>query len=1333
MWFIVIAQDRERDASVRNSKGKQHRKIHGGRLWRISSGVLLATLLLVHSLWRPEALAETFADTGFASELVATLPAYGPVGVASAPDGRLFIWSKNGIVRVFKDGALLPTPFLDFSSKINTYNDNGMLGLAFDPDFLNNRRIYLTYIFELGPNPDEAAPKKGRLVRVTESTANPDVMLSGSEVIILDNFPSDFGSHVLGTIRFASDGTMFFGNGDGSESAGVNPDAYQAQNLDSVRGKIFRVRTDGSAPPDNPFYDGTDSIRSKVWCYGVRNPYRFSLHPITGEPCIADTGWHEWEEINRGVRGGNLGWPCYEGPNPQPQYGPDSQCNGVSSVVGPIHGYAHDRGDLSGGGTCIVGGDFYTGHQYPLAYQGNYFYGDYSGNWIHRLVLDANGMPIATNVFATGVIAPTCIEEGPDGLLYYVSFTSGQIRRIRYNGVTAVASASPTYGYSPLQVSFSSAGSTNFGGGALTYSWNFGDGTTSSLPNPVHTYTIGGVVVYTATLTVRNVNNQASSASVKITVGSTPPDPTISTPADGTAYAPGQTVSFQGEAMDPDEGQLPSSALKWTVLLHHGTHVHTVASVTGPQGSFVAEDHGPAGTFYYELLLTATDGSGLAASTSVSLPVQKDSVPPTAPTGLTATGGDRQVSLRWNASTDDVAVAGYRVERRGGGSSNFVDIGGTTNTTYLDSGLAGNATYDYRVRAIDPSGNSSAYSAVVSATTTTPPTPSGLVGAYGFETGTGTILSDDSGNSNNGNLSGASWTNSGKYGSGLVFNGTSSKVTINDSPSLRLTTAMTLEAWVNPSLVNAAWRDVIYKADDNYYLEATSTSGGAPGAGGTFASSPLYGSASLPVNAWSHLAVTYDGSAIRLYVNGGQVASRGQIGAIQTSANPLQIGGDNIYGQYFRGMIDEVRVYNRALSITEIQSDMNTPVTSAVRDTNAPTAPTGLIATAASGNQINLSWNASSDNIAVTLYRIERCQGVGCSNFQDLGTNTTTTYTDTGLTPGTSYSYRVRAGDAAGNFSPYSSVATATTQAPDTTPPTAPANPVANAASSSLVNLSWGASTDNVAVTGYVVERCQGGACTNFSALGTTSSTTFGDTAVTGNTTYRYRVRATDAAGNPSPYSAIASATTPAAPTALVAAYGFNEGAGTSVGDASGNNNVGAVSGAAWTTSGKYGKALVFNGSSSRVTINDSPSVRLTTAMTLEAWVNPSIADSSWRDLIYKGDDNYYLEATSTSGGAPGAGGTFAASPLYGTAALLVNTWSHLAVTYDGSTIRLYVNGAQVASRAETGAIEVSANPLQIGGDNIYGQYFQGIIDEVRVYNRALSAAEIQADMNSPL
>ena len=190
-----------------------------------------------------------------------------------------------------------------------------------------------------------------------------------------------------------------------------------------------------------------------------------------------------------------------------------------------------------------------------------------------------------------------------------------------------------------------------------------------------------------------------------------------------------------------------------------------------------------------------------------------------------------------------------------------------------------------------------------------------------------------------------------------------------------------------------------------------------------------------------------------------------------------------------------------------------------------------------------------------------------------------------------------------------------------------------------------------------------------------------------------------------------------------------------SVGDASGSGNVGSVGSAAWSVAGKFGGALSFNGSGARVTVPDAASLRLSSAMTLEAWVSPSAVSSAWRDVIVKGDDDYYLMATSAPSSFPVGAGIFGGvkARAFGTSVLALNTWTHLAVTYDGAMLRLYVNGVLVASTAKTGAIASSANPLQFGGDAIYGQYFAGKIDEVRVYNVALSAAQVQTDMNTAI
>ncbi len=205
---------------------------------------------------------------------------------------------------------------------------------------------------------------------------------------------------------------------------------------------------------------------------------------------------------------------------------------------------------------------------------------------------------------------------------------------------------------------------------------------------------------------------------------------------------------------------------------------------------------------------------------------------------------------------------------------------------------------------------------------------------------------------------------------------------------------------------------------------------------------------------------------------------------------------------------------------------MANATTSSGPDTQAPSAPGTLSASAFSSSQINLSWGAATDNVGVTGYRIDRCRGTTCFNFSQIATATGTTYSDSGLLSSTRYRYRVRAVDGASNNGPYSNTAAATTRAPDTQAPSAPTGLTATAAGSTQVNLSWTAATDNVGVTGYRIERCQGGGCTTFAQVGTSTGTTYPDPGRTAGTTYRYRVRANDAAGNVGSYSSIASATT---------------------------------------------------------------------------------------------------------------------------------------------------------------------------------------------------------------
>ncbi|MDP9491802.1 MAG: Ig-like domain-containing protein, partial [Actinomycetota bacterium] len=204
----------------------------------------------------------------------------------------------------------------------------------------------------------------------------------------------------------------------------------------------------------------------------------------------------------------------------------------------------------------------------------------------------------------------------------------------------------------------------------------------------------------------------------------------------------------------------------------------------------------------------------------------------------------------------------------------------------------------------------------------------------------------------------------------------------------------------------------------------------------------------------------------------------------------------------------------------------------------------------------------------------------------------------------------------------------------------------------------------------------------------------------------------------------------------LVASYGFDEGSGGSAADITGNGNLGTLNGPTWTI-GRFGQALNFDGVNDRVSVPDSNLLDLTTGMTLEAWVKPTALGTAWKTTIFKHRNAnatnmvyvmYANRNTSRPVGEITVGTTIKAAN--GSTQLPLNVWSHLATTYDGATVRLFVNGAQVGSLATTGPIATSTGDVWIGGNNVWGEWFSGTIDEVRIYNRALSAADIQGDMN---
>lgn len=1259
----------------------------------------------------------------FVDEVVVGSGVTFPTALEFLPDGRMLIAEFTGRILVVQPGGSAPgsTPVLELSNffreDVTVGGERGLVNVLADPGFATNGFIYLFYT--------AASPQRDRVSRFTMvgNTAS----LASEFVVWQAVANSTSTDHHGGGLAFGPDGKLYISTGD-------NGDPQSVQSLTSDHGKILRVNADGTVPTDNPFFDGSGPNIDAVWVRGLRNPYRFSFDSANGRMYIGDVGQSAVEEINIGVAGANYGWPVCEG-----------SC-GTTGMTNPLFSYAHSGRDAS-----VTGGFVYRGSQFPAAYQGVYFYGDFAQNWIRYLTINPAGTAVTgggnflpADGALDGPYDPVMLKPGPEGSLYYVDFGWGwqstanpaSIRRIRYvagnQPPIAAASGTPLNGPAPLLVSFSSAGSVDPEGQPLSYSWTFGDGTTSTLANPTHTYTAPGL--YSARLSVSDGVNTTMANALTVAVGTLPVG-VIAAPANGATFRAGEVITFSGSATDAEDGPLAAASMTWTVLFHHDTHVHPAVSplVGSASGSFTIQTSGHdfSGATSYEIILTVVDSHGLQSSSSVTIRPEKVNLTfMTSPAGLTVTiDGVNHVT----PYVHDTLI-GFR---HAIGAP--AQVSGPLNYAFDSWSDGGSQTHDIVVPAT-PVSYTAAYTA-----TGSPPVPPGLVAGYGFNDGGGSTAQDSSGNNLTGIISGAAWTTEGRFGSALSFNGVSDWVTVPDADALDLTTGMTLEAWVFPTAAGGV-RDILIKEGagvDIYNLYARNGQG-APeanvyvGGSNRWAAGPV-----LPLSSWSHVAGTYDGATVRLYINGVQAASTAVTGPIGTSNGVLRIGGNSLWGEYFQGRIDEIRVYNRALSAAEIQIDMNTPVGALPIDTTPPVLsggqPTGTLAAGTTQALLGVATNEPA------TCRYSLTAGMAYEAMPATFTTTGATVHSSlvaGLVNGASYQYYLRCRDAAGNTNASDFTIAFSVAAPppiDSVPPvvtlTAPVN---GSTVSGTVTVSATA-TDNVGVVG--VQFLLNGA--PLGAEDTTSpySIAWDSTSVPNGGPYQLSARARDAAGNQGTSPSVSVTVDNRVSAGLVAAYGFNEGSGSTAQDRSGNSLHGAISGATWTTDGRFGNALSFDGVNDWVTVADANPLDLTIGMTLEAWVYPTASGGgSWRNVLIKeraGGEVYNLYSNMT-GNVPTVYVIRAAqtgTPLNasGVSAVPLNTWTHLTATHDGTTLRLYVNGAQVGTRAVSGALLTSTGALRIGGNSPWGEFFQGRIDEIRIYNRALSVAEIQADMATPV
>jgi glucose/arabinose dehydrogenase len=369
-----------------------------------------------------------------------------PTSFTRLPGGRLLVAEKAGLVKLVRPGSGKPRVILDLHREVDDWSDRGLLDIQVSPDFKRTGYVYLLYSYDdRGDKPDSDGARTARVSRVTMTG---DSISKQSEKVIVgsinkgscndhpagsDCIPVDY-SHSGGAIRFAPDGSLFITTGDGSgNEKNYIKDALRVQNLDSLAGKILHVSPAGKGLPDNPFWTGDpDAARSKVWAYGLRNPFRFDIRPGTNQLYVGDVGSTLWEEVNVLDRPGrNFGWPCYEGNIRSPLYKGQSVCRrlyarGKEAVKFPLVVYRR---------ATVIGGPFYTGNTWPSQLRGAYIFGDWEKSWIKYLTRGSDDAYSAEpRNLAAQAAGPVDLKFGPDGDLYYVALNLGQIRRISFHG-----------------------------------------------------------------------------------------------------------------------------------------------------------------------------------------------------------------------------------------------------------------------------------------------------------------------------------------------------------------------------------------------------------------------------------------------------------------------------------------------------------------------------------------------------------------------------------------------------------------------------------------------------------------------------------------------------------------------------------------------------------------------------------------------------------------------------------------------------------------------------------------------------------------------------------
>jgi len=515
------------------------------------------------------------------------------------------------------------------------------------------------------------------------------------------------------------------------------------------------------------------------------------------------------------------------------------------------------------------------------------------------------------------------------------------------------------------------------------------------------------------------------------------------------------------------------------------------------------------------------------------------------------------------------------------------------------------------------------------------------VAAYAFSEGSGTAIADVSENDNGGVLTtGASWTRGGRFGNGLVLAGGTQGVSVGGASALDVASGLTVEAWICPSSVagypKIAWRD---GADGSPFNLAMAFGNGTLvfnvlTTAGRFSA---FAYESLVANAWTHVAATYDGTALRVYLDGVLAGSMPASGAVVPSTGDLWLGRAP-WGEGFTGGFDEVRIYDRALPAEEIARDRDTQVNGLDPPDVGKRSPAADAMGIAPSSVIGATFSKSIDPATLT---------------------------------GGSFYLTGPSGNVAATIA-YDAAAQVATLSPSV--------PLAT-------------------LTSYTVHI-------------TTDVGDLDEGVLRAPVTWTF--------------------TTSPDPALTHAAYAFSAGSGSSAADSSANGNTAVLTRAdLWTAAGRHGNGLLLDGGTDGARIGASASLDLTPGITLEAWIYPtSVAGYPkliWRDGL---NGSPYNLGMAWGNGSIGLGITTSAGSfsVFAYRAVVANSWTHVAATYDGSALRIFLDGQLVNSTPANGSIVASTRELWLGRAP-WGEGMNGTLDEVRIYNRALSEDEIRADM----